>query len=242
MSKLLKLILFVMAIIVSATTNAQTIARQNLDNKQQSIVRIAALTGKGDLSKLKTDLKAGLVAGLTVNQVKEVIVHVYAYAGFPRSIRGLQTFMTVLDERQAKGIKDMVGADASPITDERGKYDRGKAVLDSLLGAPQSESRIGYSGFAPVIEVFLKEHLFADIFERDILSYAQRELATVSVLAGIGGVEPMLQSHLKICLNMGLTSGQLEQFVGVIKSTIGKKEAKAAQRVLEEVLKNNKKI
>ncbi|HTN38083.1 MAG TPA: hypothetical protein VL053_13475, partial [Arachidicoccus sp.] len=60
--------------------------------------------------------------------------------------------------------------------------------------------------------------------------------------AGIGGVEPMLQSHLKICLNMGLTSGQLEQFVEVIKSTIGKKEAKAAQKVLEEVLKNNKKI
>ncbi|HTN36193.1 MAG TPA: carboxymuconolactone decarboxylase family protein, partial [Arachidicoccus sp.] len=154
-----------MTIIVSATTNAQIIARQNLDNKQRSIVRIAALTGKGDLSKLKTELRAGLVAGLTVNQIKEVIVHVYAYAGFPRSIRGLQTFMSVLDERKAKGIKDMVGADASPITDEHGKYDRGKAVLDSLLGAPQSGSRTGYSAFTPVIEVFLKEHLFADIFE-----------------------------------------------------------------------------
>lgn len=240
MSKLLKSILFVMAVMVTTSANAQTNAEQNLDSKQQAIVRISALTGKGDLEKLKTELNAGLEAGLTVNQIKEVIVHVYAYAGFPRSIRGLQTFMAVLEERKTKGIHDVMGAEASPIKDERSKYDRGKAILDSLLGAPQTGPQTGYSAFAPVIEVFLKEHLFADIFERDVLSYVQRELVTISVLAGVGGVEPMLQSHLKICLNVGLTAEQLQQFVGIIKESVGKKEAKAAQQVLDEVLKSRK--
>ncbi|RYF54121.1 MAG: carboxymuconolactone decarboxylase, partial [Cytophagaceae bacterium] len=56
--------------------------------KQQRIVVIAALTAKGDLQKLQPALSAGLDAGMTLNEIKEVLVHLYAYCGFPRSIRG----------------------------------------------------------------------------------------------------------------------------------------------------------
>lgn len=212
---------------------------QTLDRKQQSIVIISALTAKGDLQKLPKALNDGLDAGLTVNQIKEALTHLYAYCGFPRSIRGLQTFMSVLDERKAKGFVDKPGAEAKPVKDERSKYERGKNILEKLTAAPQEGPLTGYSAFAPVIDTFLKEHLFADIFERDVLSYAERELVTVSVLSSIGGVEPMLQSHLKICLNTGLTPGQLKQFIGVIKSSIGAPEAKAAEAVLSNVLQNS---
>lgn len=229
-----------LAVVFTNTASAQTSTNQSLTAQQHAIVRIAALTGNGDLEKLETELNGGLEAGLTVNQIKEAMVHVYAYAGFPRSIRGLQTFMVVLDERKTRGINDLVGADASPIKEDRSKYDRGKDILDTLLGTPQNSPKTGYAAFAPTIEIFLKEHLFADIFERDVLSYAERELVTVSVLSSIGGVEPMLQSHLKICLNVGLTPDQLQQFVRVIRSTIGKKEAKSAQKVLNEVLNSKK--
>jgi len=209
-----------------------------LSTTEQSVISIAALTAKGDLSNLKTELNASLEAGLTINQIKEVIVHLYAYCGFPRSIRGLQTFMEVLDERKAKGINDKMGADASPINQENSKYERGKKVLGELTKAPQNGALTGYAAFAPIIDTFLKEHLFADIFERDVLTYAERELVTISVLSTIGGVEPMLRSHLSICLNVGLTPAQLNEFAGIIKSTIGEKEAKDAQTVLNEVLKN----
>jgi len=211
---------------------------QQLTSKQQSIVQIAALTAKGELQDLKPALNKGLNAGLTVNEIKEVLVHLYAYCGFPRSIRGLQTFMEVLDERKAKGIADIVGKEASPIPDERSKYDRGKENLEKLTGMPQTGPQTGYAAFAPIIEIFLKEHLFADIFERDVLIFAERQLVTISVLSAIGGAEPMLRSHLNICLNVGLTQEQLQHFVNIIKSTLGKKEAKAAQKILDEVLKN----
>lgn len=207
-----------------------------LTEKQQSLISIAAITAKGDLQVLIPALNDGLDAGLTVNQIKEAIVHLYAYCGFPRSIRGLQTFMEVLDERKAKGINDVTGAEASPVTDERTKFDRGKDVLGELTGVPQDGPRTGYSAFAPELEIFLKEHLFADIFERDVLTYTERELVTISVISSIGKAEPMLRSHLNICLNVGLTPEQLQQFIGVIKKTLGKKEAKAAQQVLTEVL------
>lgn len=239
MKALLRLTLL-LTVLIAAPMKAQIITDQDLNSKQRAIISISAITAKGDLVKLKQELNKGLDAGLTVNQIKETLVHLYAYCGFPRSIRGLQTFMAVLEERKAKGITDTIGAEASPIKDERSKYDRGKAVLAELTKASQDGPKTGYSAFAPEIDVFLKEHLFADIFERDVLTYSERELVTVSVIASIGEAEPMLQSHLNICLNVGLTPKQLQEFVEIIKTTIGGNEASAAQKVLNEVLKVKK--
>jgi 4-carboxymuconolactone decarboxylase len=90
-------------------------ANQALSTKQQSIIPIAAFTAIGDLARLRTALHDGLDAGLTVNEIKEILVHLYAYAGFPRSLNGINTFMAVMDERQASGIKDEMGKEASPL-------------------------------------------------------------------------------------------------------------------------------
>lgn len=241
MKKIIVVVVWLFALnLIPAVSIAQMDTNVSLNEKQQAIVRISALTAKGELTRLEQALEVGMDAGLTVNQIKEVIVHLYAYAGFPRSIRGLQTFMTILDNRRKNGIVDEIGPEASPIRDQRSRYDRGKANLDSLLGTPQTGPPKGYAAFSPVIEVFLKEHLFADIFDRDVLSYAQRELVTISVLASLEGLEPMLRSHMNICLNLGLTPDQLHGFVEVIRQIIGKKEAKAAKRVLDEVLYSRK--
>jgi 4-carboxymuconolactone decarboxylase len=234
---LLCLAVIIFGFIGQAAAQGAIPQNQSLTRSQQSIIPIAAYTARGELQHLESALNSGLDAGLTINEIKEAIVHLYAYCGFPRSIRGLQTFMSVLDERKAKGINDEWGPEASPVEDKRSKYERGREILEKLTGTPQDGPKTGYAAFAPEIEVFLKEHLFADIFERDVLSYAERELVTISVLSSIGGVEPMLRSHLKICLNVGLTPGQLQQFVSIIQSSIGIKEAKAAQAVLSEVLK-----
>lgn len=215
-------------------------ADQTLSGKEKSIIAISSLTAKGELEKLKTELNTGLGVGLTVNEIKEVLVHCYAYCGFPRSIRGLQTFMKVIDERKAKGIKDKLGAEASPIVSDSSKYERGKKILGELTGTPQPDKLSGYSAFAPIIDAFLKEHLFADIFERGVLTYAQRELVTISVISAIGDAEPMLQGHLAISLNVGITPLQLRGFIEVIKSVIGENEAESAQKVLDEVLKSRK--
>lgn len=238
MNKSLLVMLFILLLSLMNTVIAQTDTKKFLNAKQIATVRISAITARGDLSRLQTELHAGLDAGLTVNQIKEAIVHLYAYAGFPRSIRGLQTFMSILDERSARGINDQAGPESTPVNDQLTKYERGKATLEQLTGIRESGPRTGYAAFSPIIEVFLKEHLFADIFERDILSFAERELVTISVLSSIGRSEPMLRSHFNICLNVGLSPAQLQQFVNVIKLSLGKKEAKSAQIVLDELLKS----
>lgn len=207
-----------------------------LNAQQKSIVAIAALTARGDLPGLKIELNKGLDAGLSILKIKECIIHAYAYCGFPRSIRGLQTFMEVVDDRKSRGIADIMGVATSPVNQNGSKYERGKAVLNELVNAPQGRPQPGYVVFAPVIDTFLKEHLFADLFERNALTYAERELVTVSVLSAIGGAEPMLRSHFSICLNVGISPEQLVDFIQNIHAVLGKNEAEKAASVLNEVL------
>lgn len=211
---------------------------QRLSEKQQTLIPIAAYTAIGDLQRLKPALHNGLDAGLTINEIKESMVHLYAYAGFPRSIRGLNTLMEVMEEREADGIRDEQGPEASPINDDRSKYERGVETLYELTGSDWGNPQSGYGAFAPAIDTFLKEHLFADLFERDVLTYAQRELVVISILSSLDGVEPMLGSHLNLSLNVGLTPGQLQHFVDIIETTLGDEKGEIAQSVLENVLEN----
>ena len=224
-------------VIFSNSMNAQN--NQTLISRQQSIVAISALTAKGDLEKLKNALNAGLEAGLTVNEIKEVLVHLYAYCGFPRSLQGLNTFIAVLEERKAKGLKDVLGKEAAPVSSTESKYERGRKNLEILTGRAESGPKTGYAAFSPEIEIFLKEHLFADIFERDILTFKDREIATISALVSLGGVEPQLEGHLKIGLNVGLSAPQLEQILSVIEKSVGAREADAGRAVLNKVLKKS---
>ena len=210
-------ILFIVIIMLSFYQSAQAQQTDTLSIRQQDIVFIASTTAQGELDSLKISLARGLDNGMTVNEIKEILVHAYAYCGFPRSLRALQTFMEVLNERKAQGIIDTIGRDASPVTGSQNKYTRGAELLEKLSGAPKDAPKTGYAAFAPVIEQYLKEHLFCDIFERDLLTWQERELATVSILSAMGkGVEPMLKSHSAICLRQGITESQLQQMAAIV--------------------------
>ncbi len=211
---------------------------QDMENRLnpmwQKIVTIAAHTATGNLAALQTELNAGLDAGLTVNQIKEVLVQMYAYAGFPRSLQGIHTFMAVLEERKARGINDPEGPEASPVADARDKYTRGREILESLTHTDQ-KTLTGANAFAPAIDRFLKEHLFADIFERDVLTFQERELATISALAAMPGVDPMLQSHLRMGMNVGLSEMQLRQLVSIIGTSVHTQQGEQAGRILDRL-------
>jgi 4-carboxymuconolactone decarboxylase len=227
----------------TSTMKAQNNTAENgtLNAKQQSIVTISAFTAKGDLKKLHKALNVGLDSGLTVSEIKEVLVQLYAYCGFPRSLQAINTLISFLEERKAKGIKDVVGKEATPVSGNESKYERGKKILETLTGQPEREPKTGYAAFSPEIDVFLKEHLFADIFSRDVLSYTDREIATISALIALGGAEPMMQGHMAIGLNVGLSESGLKQILSIIESNMGKKEADAGRKVLSAVIASRNK-
>ena len=76
----------------------------------------------------------------------------------------------------------------------------GTEIQTHLMGAPYKAKFIA---FTPAIDQFLKGHLFGDIFGRDNLDFQSREIATISALASLGGVNPQLQGHFNVGFNVG---------------------------------------
>ncbi|PZP41261.1 MAG: carboxymuconolactone decarboxylase, partial [Pseudopedobacter saltans] len=78
----MKNVLTIFLIGISFGCIAKINAQMNLNSKQTDLVQIAALTGKGDLKKLPDALNKGLDDGWTIQEIKEMLIQVYAYAGF----------------------------------------------------------------------------------------------------------------------------------------------------------------
>lgn len=204
-----------------------------LSAKQQALVPIAAFTAKGDLDELRPALAAGLEAGWTISELKEVLIQLYAYAGFPRSLNALNAFADVLDERKRSGLHDEAGREPSPLPAGKSSVELGAEIRTALVGeAPPAR----YAAFAPAIDTFLKGHLFGDIFGRDNLDVQSRELATISALATLEGLNAQLASHFKVGINTGLREPQLRGVIAVLEGKLGAARAGNARAVLAQAL------
>jgi len=208
-------------------------SNDTLTPRQRALVALSSLAAKGDLERLDGALRQGLDDGLTINEIKEVLVQLYAYAGFPRSLNAIHALMAVLDERREQGIQDEEGAEPSPVPEDLDRDDYGARVRARLAGQDEIPPPAGFQLFAPVIDRFLKEHLFADIFIRDNLDQQSRELATVSALASMTGTEGQLRFHLGAAMNTGLSRAQLDALVAQLRASVGEEEASRAKGVLE---------
>lgn len=230
----MKFLLFILTIcclfIFSETTTFASPQSDNLTIKQQSIIPISSYTATGDLTNLKIALNEGLNNGLTINETKEIMVHLYAYCGFPRALNGLSTLEQVLSERKDKGFIDTIGKDATPISDNVNMLELGTQTQTQLAGSPVHINN------SEAIDYTLKAHLFGYLFSRDILSYPEREIATISALASMTGTESQLNSHYNIGVNAGLSDNQLQDIINVLNNKVDKKIANNAQIKLNKFL------
>lgn len=181
---------------------------QTLSARQQAIAPISAATALGDIPRLDQALNQGLDAGLTLSETKEILVQMYAYTGFPRSLNALGQLMKVVEARKQRGVQDAPGREPGPVPKGQALLELGTANQTQLVGAPV---RGPLFEFAPAIDEYLKSHLFGAMFARDNLDWQSRELATVGALAAMPGVESQLQSHVAFSMNVGLTAPQLRQ-------------------------------
>lgn len=77
-------------------------SRPALDLKSREIATIAALTALGHCKpQLKVHLNAALNVGCTEDEIKEVLLQMTVYAGFPAALNGMFAFKEVLQESKA---------------------------------------------------------------------------------------------------------------------------------------------
>ena len=210
---------------VTPAMNESSNLSETLSARQQAIPLMAAFMATSNMEKLDGALNQGLDAGLTVNEAKEILVQLYAYTGFPRSLNALSALMKVTEARKQRGIEDEIGKEPAqpiPVGDELRQL--GTDNQTKISGAPVQGPLFD---FAPVINQFLQTHLFGDIFARDNLDWQSRELATVGALAATPGAESQLLSHTRASLRVGITRGQLQQLADLLRAN---GEVEAADR------------
>ncbi len=225
----LKTLALIFTGILMTSVNLMAQNKSTLNDRQRSIVAIAANEAKGDIDALAVSIDNGLDNGLTINQVKEILSHLYAYTGFPRSLNGQGTLQKVLDQRTADGKQTVIGPEASPIPENFDALKVGTKVQTQLSGKP-----FNYA-FCPAEDYYLKAHLFGDIFARDVLTWAERELATISALSSIDGLAPQLGSHVAGSRNMGLKDDEIHAIPTALAETVGEIEAYRAAQAIAKV-------
>jgi alkylhydroperoxidase/carboxymuconolactone decarboxylase family protein YurZ len=72
--------------------------RPGIDLKTRSIVTLTALAVSGKVNELKAHTLGALRNGCSVDEIKEVFLHLIPYAGFPTAITAFQVAQPVVAE------------------------------------------------------------------------------------------------------------------------------------------------
>ncbi|WP_317739430.1 carboxymuconolactone decarboxylase family protein [Chryseobacterium soli] len=210
-------------------------SRNGLDLKSKEIAVVAALTAMGNAEpQLKIHINGALNTGSSINEVKEVIMQMSVYSGFPSCINAMNTLKGVLEERQKYGIKDEVGKTADKITMDRLKL--GERELSKLDSLQVEKLKSAYNDFSPDLVKFMLEYGYADIFSRNNLSENYRQIATISALTALGTAKPQLKFHINAGLNIGLTEIEIKEIMILMSIYSGFPSAINGTNMLKEVL------
>ncbi|MEX2274705.1 MAG: carboxymuconolactone decarboxylase family protein [Actinomycetota bacterium] len=79
-------------------------ARPGLSLRERQLVTVGMLTAVGAAAaQLQAHLRASLAAGISIEEIREVIIHTVPYAGFPNAMNAWARFDDVLEEDDAAG-------------------------------------------------------------------------------------------------------------------------------------------
>src|SRR4051812_37188703 len=80
--------------------------RPGLDRRTRSIMNLAMLTALSKPSELKLHVKGALTNGVTVDEIKEILLHATVYCGIPSGLEAFKAAHEVLVAEGAIAKKD----------------------------------------------------------------------------------------------------------------------------------------
>lgn len=184
-----------------------------LDNKSKEVVAISSLIAQGAIPQLKVHLNGALNCGCSIGEVKEIILQMSVYTGFPKCINAMNALKEVLHERIGKGLIDPEGEAATNIPPDDKRYATGSDELRLLSEQQERLLTDSYGDLAPELIRFTIEYGYGDIFSRNNLSKRYRQIATISALATLGTAQPQLAFHIAGALNIGVTKEEIKEIM-----------------------------
>jgi len=210
-------------------------SRETLDLKSKEIAVIAALTAMGNAKpQLKVHLNGALNTGSSISEVKEVILQMSVYSGFPSSINAMNTLKEVLEERKNSNIQDEEGIQPNQQLTDR--LELGKHELSQLDSLQIERLQNAYEDLSPELIKFTLEYAYGTIFSRDNLSKKHRQIATIAALTAMGSAVPQLKFHINSGLNIGVSEEEIKEIMLLMTIYAGFPSAINGTNVLKEVV------
>jgi len=210
-------------------------ARETLDLKSKELVVVAALTAMGTAPpQLKVHLNGALNTGSAISEVKEVILQMSVYSGFPSAINAMNALKEVLAEWENKGIKDIQGKEPSEQYSDR--LALGEQQLSQLDSLQVQRLEKAFNDLSPELVKFTLEYGYGDVFSRDNLTKKHRQIATIAALTALGNASAQLKFHINAGLNIGVSEEEVKEIMLLMTIYAGFPAAINGTHALKEVL------
>lgn len=76
--------------------------REGLERRTRSLITVAMLVALGRSHELRIHINGALSNGVSVLELREVMLHSYLYCGIPAAVEGIYTLQEIAAERGAK--------------------------------------------------------------------------------------------------------------------------------------------
>jgi 4-carboxymuconolactone decarboxylase len=216
--------------------------RPGLSLKSRAFATLAMVTVLGNQSSsIEFHVEGALRAGATETEIKEVLLQMTLYAGYPKTLTAVAAAQKIFTDIKKSGIPaaspqpDL--ASQKQVESNEVRYRRGLEALNQISKSSGEAVVKSFADIAPDLGRYIVEFSYGDIFSRPNLDLKTRELATVSALTGLNTTasELPLKVHINGALNVGANSQEIVEAILHVIPYVGFVKVQQAMALAEEV-------
>jgi 4-carboxymuconolactone decarboxylase len=218
--------------------------RRGLSLKSREFATLAMVTALGNQSNsVEAHVEGALRAGATETEIKELLMQMTVYAGYPKTLAAVTAAQQIFAEIEQRGIP---AASPQPELESRrqaesneARYRRGLDALNQISKSSGEAVVKSFEDIAPDLGRYILEFSYGDVFSRPNLDLKIRELATVSALTGLNTTasELPLKVHVNGALNVGASSQEIIEAIMHMIPYVGFVKVQQAMALAEVVFK-----
>jgi len=197
-------------------------SRPGISRRDRSLIVISILASLNQLTQLKSHVQGAINHGMTPEEVREVMIHLCGYAGFPRALDAMRVTNESLAEMGHAPKDGKLPPSAKQSQAERRKAGiegiekvSGNMFMEATENAVASaEKRLG------ALAQYAFDFVYGDIWARPQLSRRDRSLLVLGSLGALGR-EHELEIHIPGAFRHGVTRVEIDEFIVTLATYAG---------------------
>ncbi|MGH7151257.1 MAG: carboxymuconolactone decarboxylase family protein [Planctomycetota bacterium] len=191
-----------------------------LSREENSLLAVSVLAVLGRSGALGSALARAARAGVSPRLLRETLLQVHLFAGFPRAIEAFERLGEVAGR-----------VEPAPSEGKDGRRAAGLALFERIYAAQAPGVRRRLADLHPALERWVMGHAYGRVLARPALSPRLRELLAVASLVALRCWKP-LASHLRGAVRCGASPGEVRAAIEVASAHVPRSSAIRARRML----------